>query len=52
MATEIRAAPILKGKQAKAFIKMTDDNLLNKHTIDFTEQVLITKKILKKAKLL
>lgn len=51
MALEIKFAPILHGEDAERFIKMANENLKKKHTIDFSKEFEIANKILKKAKL-
>ena len=47
MAIEIKTIPVLKGKSAKAFVKRADNNIVNKGTIDFSQQVKAAHEILK-----
>jgi hypothetical protein len=49
MATQIRSIPILYDNNAKKFIIQANKNLSMKGIIDFSEQVKLTNKILKKA---
>ena len=51
MSIEIRSVSELKGKTAKEFIEKADKAFINRHTVDFSKQVAMTNRILKKAKL-
>ena len=51
MAIEIKAIPVLRGKEAKAFNKRADENVAKKSTIDFSKKAKIASKILAKAKI-
>ena len=52
MALEIKAIPTLRGKEAERFMKAAEKAYQNKGKIDFSEQVKITRAILKKANML
>jgi hypothetical protein len=51
MSIPIKQIPILTGKVASDFITKSENNLTKKHTIDFSLESEMAKKILKKAKL-
>ena len=51
MAIAIKSIPILKEKEAETFSKKVITNNANKHTINFSNQVDISNKILEKAKI-
>ena len=51
MATAIKQIPVLKGKEASAFVKKADKNLQEKHTVDFSKQAKNAQLILAKAKI-
>ncbi|KAF2518291.1 hypothetical protein E0W68_09720 [Flavobacterium salilacus subsp. salilacus] len=51
MAIAIRQVPVLKDKLASGFNKRADANVSKKHSVDFSTQSSIAKKILKNANL-
>ncbi|MBZ4043366.1 hypothetical protein [Flavobacterium hibisci] len=51
MAIAIRQIPVLKGKIASVFNKKAEDAIAKKHTVDFSAQSAVAKKILEKANL-
>ena len=51
MATEIKAIPVLRGKEAESFVKKANENLAKKHTINVTKKANVVSKILAKAKI-
>ena len=51
MASKIRSAPVLSGKEAKRFVETADHNLINKGTIDWSKEYAEMLKITKKAQL-
>ena len=48
MGVFVKAIPTLKGSTAEKFIKQSEENLINKGTVDFTEQFTNSKAILEK----
>ena len=51
MAIAIRQIPLLKGKVASAFNKKANEAIAKKHSIDFSAQTEMARKILAKSKL-
>jgi hypothetical protein len=51
MAIAIKSIPVLKQRTAKDFVKKANDSLSRRASVDFSKQVLSTKRILEKAKL-
>lgn len=51
MALKIRSIPVLTGKVASDFIKKADEAYKNRNTVDFSKEMEVMKRILKKANL-
>jgi len=50
MALSIKSVPVLQGKEADDFVKMAQANKAKKGTIDFSQNILKTRKILAKSR--
>ena len=48
MAVYVKAIPTLKGSAAERFFKMSEDNLLRRRSVDFTESAVNSRAILAK----
>ena len=48
MAVYVKAIPTLKGSAAERFVKMSEDNLLRRRSVDFTKSAANSRAILAK----
>ena len=51
MAIAIKQIPVLRGKEASAFVRKAEENATKKHSVDFSAQAKTAKIIFAKAKI-